>query len=162
MEEAPRAKDLSPRARERGTYVVKTGQPLGLARTVAGFREDGWGVDGDSRNAHPPGDVRAGQKNDTTTREGDNVLLNNLKPDGELDPACDVQTAVVETKEHGDVRVALGMLLLERDVRHDVVVLALCLGRLDAAVLGAQATKYLARFVQPSHLDQPTGRLCGN
>ena len=96
------------------------------------------------------------------TREGDNVLLNNLKPDGELDPACDVQTAVVETEEHGDVRVALGVLLLERDVRHDVVVLALCLGRLDAAVLGAQATKDLPRFVQPAHLDQPTGRLCDN
>lgn len=65
------------------------------------------------------------------------VLLNNLEPDRELHTARNVKTAVMEAEEHGDVRVALGVLLLESDIRYNVLVLPLRLWSLNGAIVGA-------------------------
>lgn len=87
------------------------------------------------------------------------VLLYYLEPNGELHTTCDVQTAVVQAEEHGDVCVTLGVLLLECDVRDDVFVLALSVWSFDAAVLGAQPAEDLAGFFKSSHFDKPAWRL---
>lgn len=65
------------------------------------------------------------------------VLLNNLEPDRELHTARNVKTAVMEAEEHGDVRVAFGVLLLESDIRYNVLVLPLRLWSLNGAIVGA-------------------------
>ena len=83
------------------------------------------------------------------------ALLDNLEPDRELDAPCDVEAVIVEAKEHGDVRVALGVLLLEGDVRDNILVFARGLGRLGTPAVRAKATKNLARLVEAAHLDEP-------
>ena len=61
---------------EGDAHIVEPGQPLRLARAVAGFREDSRRVDGDRGNADPPrsqlvhGDVRDECSHADESKEG--------------------------------------------------------------------------------------------
>lgn len=88
------------------------------------------------------------------------VLLDNLEPDGQLHAPGDVETTVVAPEEHPDVRVAAGVLLLQRDGGDNLFVLAHGARSLDIAVVGAQTSEDLARFGVTSHLNEPSRGLC--
>ncbi len=88
------------------------------------------------------------------------VLLDDLEPDGQLHAPGDVKAAVVAPEEHANVRVAAGVLLLQRNGGHDLVVLAHSTRLLHIAVVGAQTSEDLARLCVTSHLNEPSRGLC--
>lgn len=88
------------------------------------------------------------------------ILLYNLEPDRQLHAPGDMETAVVAPEEHAKIRVAAGMLLLQRDGGHNLIVLAHSARLLHIAVVGAQTSEDLARLRVTSHLDEPSRGLC--
>ena len=90
-------------------------------------------------------------------RSQDDLLLYDLQPDRELHTTSNVKVPViVPTKEHGDIRVALGVFLLECNYCHDVVKLGCCSRVFWISCFTAKTTQYLPSLFCATHLKEPS------